>query len=229
MVPDSTPGMSGGDRFQDTPWFLVRHSREVQALNELLKAYWQPLFFFVRRRGYDHETSKDIVQEFLTRLIERAAFEQADPARGRFRTWLLASLTNFLKDWRKAEKREKRGGGVAPLSLDFERGEAEYLQVPVEASPEDALKREWARNLLETSIALLKASSPQIEALRRRMKGESYNAIAKATGLHVPFAKASTHRLRAQLKEIVESRIRATVADEDEFREELAEFISLIS
>lgn len=230
MVTDDTPGTIGGDRFKDTPWFLVRHSRDVAVLNELLKLYWKPLFFFVRRRGFDHHTSKDIVQEFVTRLFERAAFTQADPGRGRFRTWLLAALTNFLKDWKKAETRQKRGGGVLPDSLDFEKGESEYrLQVPVDASPEEALKKAWARSLLEEALASLEASPAQIQALRMRMDDRGYEEIGAATGMDPAAAKTSTHRLRAQLKGLIEARIRATVADEEEFRAELNEFISLIS
>lgn len=228
--PDDTPGMSGGNRFQDTPWSLVRHSHDVAILNELLKIYWKPLFFFVRRRGYDHETSKDIVQEFLTRLFRKAAISQADPGRGRFRTWILAALTNFLKDWKRSEMREKRGGGVVPLSLDFEGGERDYrVEVPVEASPEEALRKEWARSLLHASLEKLEAAPAQVEALRMRMRGMSYGEISAATGLTAAAAKSSTHRLRAQLRGIIEARIRATVSDEEEFRAELDEFLSLIS
>lgn len=192
--------------------------------------YWKPLFFFVRRRGYDHHSSKDIVQEFLTRLFERSAFKQADPARGRFRTWLLAALSNFLRDWRKSALREKRGSGKLTLSLDFEMGESEYeLEVAVDASPEEALNRAWARNLLEATIASLEVSPPRLLALRMRLAGQNYAEILAATRLIPAAAKTSNHRLRAQLRALIEARIRATVAAEADFKAELREFISLIS
>ncbi len=230
MVPDDTPGMPGNNRFEDTPWHLVRHSTDVAVLNELLKIYWKPLFFFVRRHGYDHQTAMDIVQEFLTRLFERSAFRQADPERGRFRTWLLAALTNFLKDWHRSATRAKRGGGAALLSLDFEKGESEYaLQVPVDASPEQVMRKAWARSLLESAMETLEAPETQVTALRMRMDGKNYEEIRAATGLAPAAAKTSTHRLRTYLRAIIEARIRATVSTEEEFRAELDEFISLIS
>lgn len=230
MLPDGTPWKFASNRFPNTPWNLVRHFSDIEVLNELYKIYWQPLFFFVRRRGYDHHSSADIVQEFLKGLFERSAFKQADPERGRFRTWLLAALDNFLKDWNKSATRAKRGGGVMPLSLDFERGESEYvLQVPVDASPEEALNRAWARSLLESAINGMEAAPSHVLALRMRLNGENFAQIAAATGLTPAAARTATHRLRPVLRAILEARIRATVTNAEEFKAELNDFFVQIS
>ncbi len=230
MVPDGAPRRSSFHRFPNTPWNLVRHFSDAEVLNDLYKIYWKPLFFFVRRRGYDRHASEDIVQEFLTRLFERSAFKQADPARGRFRTWLLAALENFLKDWNKSATRAKRGRGVLPLSLDFEAVESKYqVDVPVEASPEDALNREWARSLLESAIEGMEAAPSHVLALRMRLNGDGFAEIAAATGLAPAAARTATHRLRPLLRGVLEARIRATVSNAEEFKAELNELFSQVS
>ena len=115
LMPSSKDTQMMGDqnRFPTTSWNLVRTAKKVEALDTLIQVYWKPLYFFVRQHGYDNETSKDMVQGFLTTLMQRDAFSKADPARGRFRTFLLAALSNFIKDCAKAETRLKRGGDQA--------------------------------------------------------------------------------------------------------------------
>jgi RNA polymerase sigma factor (sigma-70 family) len=109
--------------FDTTSWSLIRAVGDVQAFDTFVRIYWKPLYFFVRQHGADNETAKDIVQEFLTSMLERGSLTKADPARGRFRTFLLAALTNFMKDRQKAAARQKRGGAQTILSLDFADGE----------------------------------------------------------------------------------------------------------
>ena len=125
---DDTQMMGSEIHFPTTSWTLVRSSANLKALDSLITIYWKPLYFFVRQQGHSNETAKDIVQEFLKTLMERDAIKRADPARGRFRTFLLASLSNFLKDWAKAESRLKRGGDQTIFSLDFASGESEFVR-----------------------------------------------------------------------------------------------------
>src|SRR6516162_7032248 len=137
---DDTQMMGDRIHFPPTSWTLVRSSHNLKALSSLVSVYWKPLYFFVRQQGFPNETAKDIVQEFLKTLMERGSLKRADPARGRFRTFLLASLSNFLKDRAKAESRLKRGGDQTIFSLDFATGENEFTrEVASGESPETIL------------------------------------------------------------------------------------------
>ncbi len=229
MRDHDTQMMGAQVRFQTTQWTLVRASEDLKALDDLISIYWKPLYFYVRQRGYGNEAAKDIVQEFLTGLLERGAIGRADPSRGRFRTFLLTSLSRFLQDWAKAAGRQKRGAGQTILSLDFAAGEREYaLQVAAGEPPERVLHRAWARSLWERSLAQLRADPAHLEAFRLYLADADYKTICARTGLSEAAAKTAVHRLKAQLKEIVLGHIRRTVAGEEEVKAELAEFLALM-
>lgn len=216
--------------FQTTRWSLVRAARDLAALDALISIYWKPLYFFVRQHGHDNETAKDVVQEFLTTLLERHALLKADPARGRFRTFLLVSLSNFLKDRAKSAGRLKRGAGKSILSLDFTQGETDYgLQAAKGEAPEALLNRAWARSLWERSLAELSAEPAHLEAFKLYLADADYKTIAEKTGLSETAASMAVHRLKARIREIVIGHIRETVSSEEELRAELAEFKALLS
>jgi RNA polymerase sigma factor (sigma-70 family) len=217
-------------RFPTTSWNLVQSAQNMKALDSLIKVYWKPLYFFVRQHGHTNEASKDIVQGFLLMLLQRDAFSKADPARGHFRTFLLAALTNYLKDCSKAEMRQKRGGDQAILSLDFDKGESEYqLEVSRGESPEVALHRGWARSLWTHSIDELEGDPSHIEAFRLYLKNADYATICRATGLTEPAAKTAVHRMKGRLRDIIVGHIRQTVTSEEELKSEVAEFMALLS
>jgi len=228
---DSDTNLMGKQmRFQTTRWNLVRSASDRHSLDELITLYWKPLYFYVRQHGYDNETAKDIVQGFLTGLLERRAILKADPARGRFRTFLLSALSNYLKDWSKAGGRRKRGGGQATLSLDFARGEREYsLNGHQGESPELLLNRAWAMGLWERSLRELTGTPEQLQAFSLYRSGKDYRTISMVTGLTEPEVAASLRRLKLQLKSIITSHIRETVSSSEELDAELAEFKSLLS
>ncbi|MBI3857834.1 MAG: sigma-70 family RNA polymerase sigma factor [Planctomycetes bacterium] len=226
---DDTQMMGDQIRFPTTSWTLVRSSANLKALESIINLYWKPLYFFVRQHGYANEAAKDIVQEFLKTMIERGSLHRADPARGRFRTFLLAALSNFLKDWIKAESRRKRGGEQQLYSLDFAQGESEYLlQVSGGETPEAVLNRAWARSLWNHSIEELQGGPVHLEAFRLYLADAGYDVICRRTGLSESAAKTAIHRLKAQLKQIVTNRIRETAANEDDLQKELAEFLELL-
>lgn len=230
MEHDTTTLLGSGSSFQTTAWNLVRAIRDPEILNSLLTVYWKPLYFFVRQKGYDNETAKDIVQAFLATLLERDALSKADPARGRFRTYLLAALTNYLKDWTKAHGRQKRGAGANPLSLDFARGEEDYrLQVARGESPESALNRAWARGLWEMALSKLEAEAAHRDAFRLWLASSDYKTICKRTRLSEPAAKSAVHRMRLQVREIVTAHLRRTVGDDEALRDEVAQFLAHLS
>jgi RNA polymerase sigma-70 factor (ECF subfamily) len=216
-------------RFPTTRWNLVQSSMNMKALDSLVSIYWKPLYFFVRQHGHDNETSKDIVQEFLKTLLERDALKRADPARGRFRTFLLSALTNFLKDCFKAKSRLKRGGDQPIFSLDFVKGESEFaLEVAKDETPELVLNRAWARSLWRHSIDELKGDPSHLEAFRLYLSDVDYGVICGETGLSESAAKTAVHRLKGQLRTIVTGHIRDTAANEEDLEAELAEFLGLL-
>ncbi|HXG61888.1 MAG TPA: sigma-70 family RNA polymerase sigma factor [Planctomycetota bacterium] len=215
--------------FHTTSWTLVRSAGNLESLDALIRIYWKPLYFFVRQRGYDNETAKDIVQEFLAVLLERNAFAKADPGRGRFRTFLLAALSNFLKDYSKSASRHKRGGGQSILSLDFESGESEYrLEVAAGETPENVLNRAWARNLWRQALSDLKGDPAHLEAFRLYLQDVDYATISARTGLSKSAAKVAVHRLKGQLRDLVTRYIGATASNPEEMRAEITEFLELL-
>jgi RNA polymerase sigma factor (sigma-70 family) len=215
--------------FQNTAWDLVRAAPKREALDALIRIYWKPLYFFVRQRGFANEEAKDVVQEFLASALEHGMIPRADPLRGRFRTFLLAALTNFLKDRRRSSGRQKRGGGQVPMSLDFEMGEPKYARaVNTGEPPETIVDRAWAKGLLGQCILELEGKPSHLQAFELQMQGADYVSIGKATGLSETAAKTAVHRLRVRLRGILRSHLSLENATEEEVVRDVAEFASLL-
>lgn len=215
--------------FVKTSWSLVRSVRRGEGWDPLIRLYWKPLYFYVRRRGLDNETAKDLIQEFITTLIERRSIEKADPSRGRFRTFLLAALDHFLTDWKRKETRQKRGRGAPVISFDFAGGERDYT-VEVEAGepPEKLACRAWAHQLLDQCLIELDGDPSHVAALRMRLKGADYRQICDHTGLSDSMAHLAVHRLSREFGEIVGRRLRELCPDPGDFEQELSDFMELI-
>ena len=222
--------MGDAIRFQSTSWDLVRAAPKTEALDALIRIYWKPLFFFVRRRGHSNEEAKDIVQQFLANALEHGMIPRADPLRGRFRTFLLAALTNFLKDRHRSLGRQKRGGGHEPMSLDLELGEPRYARaVHTGERPEAVVDRAWAKGLLGQCISELEGMPSHLQAFDLQMQGEDYVSIGKTTGLTETAAKTAVHRLRAKLRGIIRSHLSLQSATEEEAGRDVDEFASLLA
>ncbi|HVE43173.1 MAG TPA: sigma-70 family RNA polymerase sigma factor [Planctomycetota bacterium] len=216
-------------RFQKTSWELVRSAKDPQGMDQLIRVYWKPLYYFIRQKGFDNETAKDMVQGFLMDALERGTMFKADPSRGKFRTFLLAALSNFIKDWHKAASRLKRGGGQATLSLDFEGGERQYaIDVASGETPEAALNRAWAQSTLESCISELRGNPLHLQAFRLMMEGASYSEIGKKTGLGESAAKAAVFRLRQQLKDGVLRRVARPGQEREDPERVMADFAALL-
>jgi RNA polymerase sigma-70 factor (ECF subfamily) len=230
-MPGETEILGNNRQFPPTEWELLRAAPNLQSVDVLARRYWKPLYFYVRRHRFDVETSKDIVQSFLANVISRQTFWKADPKLGRFRTFILSALANFIKDWSRTSARLKRGGGQKAVSLDFASVEAEYSPqiASDEDTPENVLNRAWARALLEESLAEVKGSAPHLEAFRRYLDGESYESISEKTKLSETAAKVAVHRLRGRLRKILIGRIAETVDNMDDLNAELSEFVDLLS
>src|SRR5262245_45558107 len=153
-------------RFATTRWSMVvdavRNSSadSRRALSELCAIYWYPLYAFVRRRGSNRDDAQDLTQEFFAELLDKETLRVADRQRGRFRTFLLAAITNFPAKQRRKAGARKRGGGRAAISLDLAAGEGRYLREPFHTlTAEKIYERRWAMTLLEQVMAGLKAEA----------------------------------------------------------------------
>ena len=230
-MPGETEILGNNRQFPPTEWDLLQVAPNLQSLDILARRYWKPLYFYVRRHRFDVETSKDIVQGFLASVLSRQTFWKADPKLGKFRTFVLSALSNYIKDWSRSSSRLKRGGGQRGLSLDFGSVEAEYSPqiASHDDTPENVLNRAWARSLLEQSLADLKGSPAHLEAFRLYLDGESYESIGAKSGLSETAAKVAVHRLRAKLRKIVIDRIAETVDNAEDLNAELSEFVDLLS
>src|SRR5262245_32433631 len=159
---DSSGVPHGAADFATTQWSLVLRAGDranadaSTALAWLCERYWFPLYTYVRRKGRDVHEAQDLTQEFFTRLLEKNALAVAAPERGRFRSFLLASMTNFLaNEWDRVRAR-KRGGGRPKLSLDLDAGESRLnVKAARTDSPERAFEQQWALTLLENVVSKL--------------------------------------------------------------------------
>jgi RNA polymerase sigma factor (sigma-70 family) len=218
-------------QFPQTDWDLLQPAKNLEPIDVLARRYWKPLYFFVRQHRFDIETSKDIVQSFLTDVVSRGTFYKADPKLGRFRTFILTALGNFIKNWMKSASRLKRGGGVRPVSLGASTAIAEYSSkfASGEDAPDRAINRVWARSLLEQALADLQGSPLHLAAFHLYREGASYDDIAAKTGMSTVASKVAVHRLRGQLRRILTARIVEVIGAEGDLDAELSEFVGLLS
>lgn len=230
----------GASRFDQTQWSLVLAagagdvSGANAALAQLCEAYWYPLYSFVRRQGATHHDAQDLTQAFFGKLLEKHYLGDVDRARGRFRTFLLASLKHFLaNEWDKRSAK-KRGGGITFVALDAnasDRFEQEaVLPASRECSAEEIYDQRWAHTLLDRAIAALRASyeankqGPVFEALKPCLtqgKGAApYAKVATGLGMDENAVKVAAHRLRHRYREAIRDEIANTVSEAEDVEEE---------
>lgn len=242
---EASSGAAG--QFVTTRWTQVvaagrpADSTHVRAaLEQLCRAYWYPLYAFVRRQGHSPHDAQDLTQEFFARLLERNTLGAADRERGRFRSFLLATLKNFLRDeWDKL-RAQKRGGGIGVLSLDAGEAESRYALEPVDSLTADRIfERRWAMLLLDRAVERLRAEHEaagklaQFEALKASLAGsreaQPYAELAARLGLSEGAVKVAVHRLRQRYREVIRAEIAETVAGEAEVEAELKHVVAALS
>jgi RNA polymerase sigma factor (sigma-70 family) len=210
------------------------------ALEQLCGRYWYPLYIYVRRRGHGPEEAQDLTQEFFARLLERNDLAQADPAKGRFRSFLLGAMNHFLSnEWRKA-RAAKRGAGLALMSLDEEVAEGRYRGEPAtESTPETLYERRWALTLFDSALTRLgeewniASKARQFEELKQFLsrtadQGE-YERVAGQLGMSTGAVAVAVHRLRQRFRELVHDEIAHTVASPTELEDELRHLFAVLS
>jgi RNA polymerase sigma-70 factor (ECF subfamily) len=205
----------------------------------LCELYWGPVYAFIRRSGVSTEDARDLTQAFFTRVLEKGWFAQAEQARGRFRTFLLTAVRHFLANEFDAAHAQKRGGGCAPLPLEFEDAESRYLlELADDVTPEDIYERRWALTVLEAALARVAAAyadsarQPVWLALRPVLTGEeseSYAAKAAALGMSEGALRVAMHRLRQQFSKCLREIVTETVERSEDVDEELRHLLAVLS
>lgn len=202
------------------------------ALASLYQAYWYPLYAYLRRRGYHEHDAEDIVQSFYAFLHEKHAVAKADRGRGKFRTFLLSSLQNFLSHANERARAEKRGGGRELIFLDALEAKERYRLDPTDnETPETVFETRWAHTLLEQTLAGLRADfvargkQRLFEGLQPFLTSESadtsYQSAADRLGLPLSAVKTSIRRMRLDYRARLREEIGRTVSSADEIDEEL--------
>jgi len=229
--------------FATTHWSVVLSARDqdsqrsVAALEALCRAYWPPLYAYVRRRGYSPADAEDLTQAFFAWLLERDWLERADQQRGRFRSFLLTSINNFLaNEWDKARTQKRGGGQVISLPGD----EMEMLCAGTgHFTPEQSFEWRWALTLLDQVMNRLSAEFARdgkaelFEALKPCLLGERtaqpYAALASQLAMSEGSVKVAVHRLRQRYRQLLRDEIANTVTQPQEIEEELRHLFAVLA
>ena len=232
--------------FTTTHWSVVLASTQgdspqsAAALEELCRAYWYPLYAFVRRQGHSPYDAEDLLQSFFARLLEKHYLREVDRSKGRFRSFLLATLRHFLaNEWDKASA-IKRGGQAQFLSLDDGDAEHRYWEEPAEAlTPERLYEQRWACVLLERVMQRLEHDSAEVgkgqffDALKPFLVGESrsvsYAELAAKHGVSEAALKMKVQRLRHRYQRLLREEIAHTVASPEEVEDEIRYLFRVLS
>jgi DNA-directed RNA polymerase specialized sigma24 family protein len=245
-----TPGSS---RFHTTHWSLIvalpardgdRDSgRAREALEHLCGAYWRPLYTFARYSGFTPEDAQDLTQAFLERMLETGGLAGADPARGRFRSYLLGAMKHFIANARLRSNTRKRGGGRRFVDRDLGELESRIAMHPPGAgsgaAPADAdlaFDRDWARETTDAALRQLageweeRGRSDQFDALRPLLTGEgpSRAELAGTLGMTENAVSVAIHRLRHRYAALVREAVARTVADEADIEDEMRYLIAVL-
>jgi len=237
----SFPGVSaslGGSSFATTHWSVVRKAGTSSgddaagALETLCRAYWYPLYAYVRRRGHSPEDAQDVTQSFFAYLLEKGLIGHAQPDAGRFRSFLLGSLKNFMANDFRRQRAQKRGGHASVISFDAQTAEQRYSLEPVELqNPQTLFQQAWAVEVLDQAFVGLESEyqsggkSELFQALHRFLQGDrstqTYAEIGASLGLSEGAVKVAVHRMRQRYRELLRAAVANTVSDPIEVDDEL--------
>lgn len=219
-------------RFEDTHWSLVLRAGHATpdataALATLCDTYRSPVLAYIRRQGHAPDVAEDLTQSFFLRLIESAWHRTADPARGRFRSFLLTAVRRYLIDQAQESRRLKRGGGYRFESLT----EADRLAMPESGTPDAAFEHDWAIVVLNNAFGRLRDEARHAGKLRlfdtlrpflvERPVESDYAKAAEALNLRRNTLAVAVYRLRYRLRELVREAIADTTVDADELDREM--------
>jgi RNA polymerase sigma-70 factor (ECF subfamily) len=232
--------------FHTTHWTVVMAARgrdgmgAQEALASLCSTYWYPLYAFIRRHGSAAEEAEDLTQEFFYRFLERHALDSVQPTAGKFRSFLLVCLKNFLANERERARAQRRGGGQPAISLDATDADTRYSLEPVDKlTPEAVFERRWAFVVLERTLAELRGEHrnadkrQQFEDLQGFLPGGrgvvSKAELAARRGVSVGAIDVAVHRLRQRFGILLREQVAHTVSSEAEVDEEIRYLISVLA
>jgi len=233
-------------RFATTRWSVVLAASDGdsptadEALAKLYETYYYPLYGYLRGRGQDVSDAEDLTQAFFAQLLEKKVLRHADPARGRFRSFLLKSLQNFVANEHDRRHAKKRAPAAPLLPLDFGVAEERYQLEPATGeTPERIFDRRWAQALLECTLTRLASEQTgagrgrQFECLKVYLTGEQpqigYADTAAALGISAGAVKVAVHRLRQRFRALVTEEVAHTVASPDEIENEIRHLLSAVT
>jgi DNA-directed RNA polymerase specialized sigma24 family protein len=216
-VKDETSIGGAIHAFQTTLWTVVLAAKDPNAgdrrhaLDELIRKYWKPAYFFVRRSGNDVETAKDLTQAFFAAFLEKDFLRTVTPEKGKFRSFLLASLTHFLSDQYDKAAAKKRGGGFAFV-------QAEEELATVDTDPQQAFFKQWAVETLSQAVSRLRTEST----------AEDFSLLTagRSHGPATDHEKNQIRRMRQRLRELLREVIRQSVELESDVDAEIESLFS---
>ncbi len=231
-------GPSSDAQFATTRWTLILSAareaptpRATAALAELCGLYWYPLYAFIRRRGHTAHEAEDLTQEFFLQLLATHSLAQVSPDKGRFRSFLLASVQHFLANAFDRARAQKRGGGQRPIALDAAQADRRYdLEPADELTPERLFERRWALTVLEQVLARLEremgaeGKAEWFAALKVFLTGDgggTYAEVGVRLGQSAGAVKVAVHRLRRRYRQLLRDQIAHTVDDPSLIDEEI--------
>lgn len=234
ITPTSSPKDS---RFPETHWSMVFQAGEdghPQALNELCRLYWRPLFSYCCGAGRGAPDAEDLTQGYFAQLLARGSLRLADPDRGRFRTFLLSSFKNYLTDMHRQHTAAKRGGEIAHLSFEMGAQDAGLMPVAPGLSPELAFDRQWAHDVVRRATEALRTEYANagredwFEAVAGDKAGVSYHELAAQFGTTTDALKSFALRLKRRFRALLEQEVANSVATPDEIPGEMAYLAELL-
>lgn len=247
LLRTGTHGMAETQRhaeFPETRWSLIqravapRSSASHKALEDLCRSYWPPLYAFLRRSGHSPEAAKDLVQGFLARLLARDDLAELEPQKGRFRSFLLAGLRNYLVSEIRRETAQKRGGDGAVL-LDLESAESAYSSaLKDDASPDTPFDRRRAETIVDRSLDALRAEylnrgkAHLYETLKASIADSTesnYAVLGAALNLSAGAVAVAIHRLRLRFRELVRAEVAQTVGSASDLDAEMRNLFTALS
>jgi RNA polymerase sigma factor (sigma-70 family) len=246
MTSANPARLSANAPFVATRWSVVLAARDrrspqaAEALETLCANYWYPLYAFVRREGRSPHDAEDLTQAFFARLLDRHDLADVEPVRGKFRSFLLASMKHFLaNEWDRA-KAQKRGGGKVIVSIDRQSAEESYKFEPVDQLSADKIfERRWAMTLLQRTLQRLATEYQRdgkgqiFESLKATISagetGVAYADVAKRLRSTEGAIKVAAHRLRQRYREVLRAEIAETVSKGEDLEDELRNLFAVLS
>jgi RNA polymerase sigma-70 factor (ECF subfamily) len=232
--------------FTTTHWSVVLSAgqstspRAEAALEELCRAYWYPLYAYVRRQGHSPHDAQDLTQEFFARLLQKNYLGAVARDKGKFRSFLLVALKHFLANEFDRATALKRGGGQTLISLDEQGAEELYaLESPTSISPENAFEKRWAITLLERALAQVRSEfiaagkggvfEPLKAFLTDGAGSGNYAPVAVELGMTANAVAVAVCRLRQRYREVVRAEIAHTVAAPEEIEDEMRHLFAVLA